>query len=113
MHLAVGWFLWQVGTHTATAAFARAIAQDPMRARDIHTAAEDLGSFGLNAYTRAMRRRFHMPGILTVAYVVVGLIVAQQHHYFNNLGTIKRVFSAILAVLLWWLVLLGINLHIK
>jgi uncharacterized membrane protein len=60
-----------------------------------------------------MRTRFRMPSIFAIAYVVVGLIVAQQHHYFNNLGTIKRVASAVLAVLLWWLVLLGIDLHIK
>jgi len=58
-----------------------------------------------------MRRR--VPSILTVAYIVVGLIVAQQHHYFSNVGTLKRAFSAVLAVVLWWLVLLGINLHIK
>ena len=60
-----------------------------------------------------MRTRFRMPGIFAIAYVVVGLIVAQQHHYFNNLGTVKRVGSMLLAVLLWWLVLLGIDLHIK
>lgn len=60
-----------------------------------------------------MRTRFRMPSVLVVVYIVVGLIIAQQHHYFNNLGTIKRVGSAVLAVLLWWLVLLGIDLHIK
>jgi len=57
--------------------------------------------------------RPRLTGIVGIVYVVVGLIVAQQHHYFNNLGTIKRVGSAILAVLLWWLILLGIDLHIK
>jgi len=60
-----------------------------------------------------MQTRFRMPSILVIVYVVVGLIVAQQHHYFSNLGTVKRVGSAVLAVLLWWLVLLGIDLHIK
>jgi hypothetical protein len=57
--------------------------------------------------------RLRLTGIVGIVYVVVGLIVAQQHHYFNNLGTIKRVGSAVLAVLLWWLVLLGIDLRIK
>jgi len=57
--------------------------------------------------------RLRLTGIVGIVYIVVGLIVAQQHHYFNNLGTIKRVGSAVLAVLLWWLVLLGIDLHIK
>jgi len=51
--------------------------------------------------------------ILVIVMSFVGLIVAQQHHYFSNLGTIKRIVSAVLAVLLWWLLLLGINLHIK
>lgn len=70
-------------------------------------------AFGSRGYTWLMRRQFHMPSILVIVYVVVGLIVAQQHHYFSNLGTIKRIVSAVLAVLLWWLLLLGINLHIK
>lgn len=57
--------------------------------------------------------RLRTPSIVFVVYVIVGLFVAQQHHYFNNIGTLKRFFSAVLAVLLWWLVLLGINLQIK
>ncbi len=57
--------------------------------------------------------RSRVSAIVFIAYIVVGLIVAQQHHYFNNLGTLERFFSAVLAVALWWLVLLGINLHIK
>ncbi|MGD0272726.1 MAG: hypothetical protein ABSB96_03235 [Gaiellaceae bacterium] len=63
-----------------------------------------------------MRRR--LPSILVIVfpvivYIVVGLIVAQQHHYFNNLGTFKRVASSVFAVLLWWLVLLGVNVQFK
>lgn len=54
-----------------------------------------------------------MPSLIVVAYIVVGLIVADRHHYFSNVDTIKRLASAVLAVLLWWLILLGINLHIK
>jgi hypothetical protein len=53
------------------------------------------------------------PGILGVIYIVVGLIVANAHHYFRNLETAKLVISAILAIVLWPLVLLGIDLHIK
>jgi hypothetical protein len=51
--------------------------------------------------------------ILFVVYLVVGLIVAANHHYFNHLGSVKPIVSAILAVLLWPLILFGINLHIK
>jgi hypothetical protein len=51
--------------------------------------------------------------VLFVVYVVVGLIVASAHHYFAHLDAIKPIASAILAVLLWPLVLFGVNFHIK
>jgi hypothetical protein len=51
--------------------------------------------------------------ILLVAYVVVGVIVANSHHYFAHLSGPKPILSAVLAVVLWPLVLLGVNLHIK
>ena len=49
---------------------------------------------------------------LWVIYLVAGGIVSATHHYWQNLHTIKTVISAILAVLLWPLILVGINLHI-
>jgi hypothetical protein len=51
--------------------------------------------------------------VLFVVYVVVGLIVASAHHYFAHLDAIKPIASAVLAVLLWPLILFGVNLHIK
>ena len=51
--------------------------------------------------------------LLYLIYLVVGLIVASTHHYLSNLDTIRRFLSAILAILLWPLILLGIDLHIK
>ena len=51
--------------------------------------------------------------IVLVVYVVVGLVVANSHHYFANLNGAKQWLSAVLAVALWPLVLLGINFHIK
>jgi hypothetical protein len=51
--------------------------------------------------------------ILLVAYVVVGVIVANSHHYFAHVSGAKPILSAVLAVVLWPLVLLGVNLHIK
>jgi hypothetical protein len=50
--------------------------------------------------------------LLTIVYLVVGAIVAAQHHYFANLGTFKLLVSGLLALLLWPLVLLGVNLHV-
>jgi hypothetical protein len=52
------------------------------------------------------------PSLLTILYLVVGAIVASNHHYFEHLGTVKAVVSAILAVVLWPLVLLHVNLHV-
>ncbi|HWF25545.1 MAG TPA: hypothetical protein VG275_08865 [Solirubrobacteraceae bacterium] len=52
-------------------------------------------------------------GIGSVIYVVIGLIVASAHHYFAHVATLKPVISAILAIALWPLILLGINLHVR
>ena len=51
--------------------------------------------------------------VLLVAYIVVGLIVANAHHYFTHLNGIKPIASAVLAVALWPLILVGVRLHIK
>jgi hypothetical protein len=51
--------------------------------------------------------------ILFVVYLVIGLVVAVNHHYFNHLGSVKPIVSAVLAVVLWPLILFGVNLHIK
>jgi len=50
---------------------------------------------------------------LAVVWIIVGVAVAAQKHYFKHLDTIRLVVSAILAVVLWPLLLLGIDLHIK
>ena len=45
-------------------------------------------------------------------YLVVGVVVASSHHYFSRMGKVTGVLSAVLAVLLWPLVLFGVKLHI-
>ena len=51
---------------------------------------------------------------LGLVYLVIGVAVAaSSHHYFKHLDTIRLILSAILAVVLWPLILLGIDLHIK
>ena len=47
-----------------------------------------------------------------IAYLVIGVIVADTHHYFSNVQSIKAVASAVIAVVLWPLVLFGVNLQI-
>ncbi len=49
--------------------------------------------------------------ILGLIYVVVGIIIAIGRHYIT-VGLLEGVGSAVLAVVLWWLPLLGVNLHI-
>lgn len=44
-------------------------------------------------------------------YLVVGLLVASQHHYLHA-GSLGQALSAVLAVALWPLVLLGVSLAI-
>ena len=51
--------------------------------------------------------------ILIIVWVVIGFIVAATNDYLDNLETWRRILSALLAVLLWPLVLLGIDLHIR
>jgi hypothetical protein len=45
-------------------------------------------------------------------YLVAGGIVAATHHYWPQLHTLRQIGSALLATVLWPLILLGINLHI-
>ena len=52
-------------------------------------------------------------GLLGVIYLVIGAVIAANHHYFAHLNTVRQIASAVLAVVLWPLILLGINLHIK
>ncbi len=49
---------------------------------------------------------------LGLVYLIVGIVVAATHDYFDNVDTVKRIISAILAVLLWPLILIGVSLHI-
>ena len=48
----------------------------------------------------------------SLIWLVAGLIVAFVQDYFDNLGTIARIITAILAVLLWPLVLLGFDINV-
>jgi hypothetical protein len=64
-------------------------------------------------YPRSRPAIWHGPGLLATVYLVVGAVVAATHHYFANVDTAKQILSAALAVLLWPLLLLGIDLHVR
>jgi hypothetical protein len=49
----------------------------------------------------------------TILWLVVGVLVASTHHYLAHVGTVKLIVSALLAIILWPLLLVGINLHVK
>jgi hypothetical protein len=46
-------------------------------------------------------------------YLVLGVIVASSHGFFGHLNALLPLLSAILAVVLWPLVLLGVDLHLR
>jgi hypothetical protein len=51
-------------------------------------------------------------GIGTVIYLIIGVVIAASHHYFTHASSVKPIISGLLAIGLWPLVLLGVNLHI-
>jgi hypothetical protein len=53
------------------------------------------------------------PSLFTLVYVVIGVVVAAVNDYFDSFGTIGRVLSAIFAVVLWPLVLIGFDIRIS
>jgi hypothetical protein len=48
----------------------------------------------------------------SIVWLIVGVVIAASHHYFRHASALEPIVSAILAVVLWPLVLLGINLHV-
>lgn len=51
-------------------------------------------------------------GIVTLVYILVGVLIANNNDYFRNVNELEEIVSAILAVVLWPLVLLGIDLQL-
>jgi predicted transporter len=53
------------------------------------------------------------PSFIGIIYIVIGVAIAASYDYFERLNTLRQILSALLAVALWPLFLLGIDLHIK
>ena len=47
-----------------------------------------------------------------VVYLVLGVIVAMSQNYFDHLTTLGRLLSALVAVVLWPVLLFGIDIRI-
>jgi len=63
-------------------------------------------------FTRTRDTVWYGPGLLGTIYLISGVVVAATHDYFVNVDTVKEIVSAVLAVVLWPLLLVGISLHI-
>jgi hypothetical protein len=49
--------------------------------------------------------------LLGLIWIIVGIFVAWIHDYIT-IDLLRRIIAALLAILLWFLVLLGVDLHL-
>ncbi len=52
-------------------------------------------------------------GLGAAIYLVLGVLVAVANDYFDHLTTFGRLIAALLAVLLWPLLLFGLDIRIR
>jgi hypothetical protein len=55
---------------------------------------------------------FRGPSLLTIVWIIIGVLVARSHHYLADVNTFRQAVSAALAIVLWPLLLVGISLHV-
>ncbi|MFO0954970.1 MAG: hypothetical protein U0526_00285 [Candidatus Saccharibacteria bacterium] len=53
--------------------------------------------------------RYSIGGVI---YFLIGVFMASSRGYFADLGTIQNILSALLAIILWPLLLFGVNLNL-
>lgn len=51
------------------------------------------------------------PSWIGIIYLIVGVVVAVDRNYFRGINNVEEVVEAILAVILWPLVLLGSDMR--
>ena len=51
--------------------------------------------------------------LLLIAYIVIGIVAAANRNYLESLNSVAEIVSALLAILLWPLILLGVSLRIR
>ncbi len=54
-----------------------------------------------------------MRNLAVLAYLVLGALIVSQHGYYGQLTTVSQVLSAVVATVLWPLILLGASLHLS
>lgn len=50
--------------------------------------------------------------IISVVYIVVGVVISSNHGYLGDFTTLPHIVSGILSVVLWPLLLIGVDLHV-
>jgi len=50
---------------------------------------------------------------LGAIYLIVGLVVAVLKDYFDNIETFKGVLEALIAIIIWPAVLLGVDINVR
>jgi hypothetical protein len=51
-------------------------------------------------------------GLIIALYLIVGIIVAVARGYFENIGNISSVLELLVAIVLWPLILFGVDINI-
>jgi hypothetical protein len=52
-------------------------------------------------------------GLFGLVYLLVGVFVAASQDYLERLGQLKGILTALLGILLWPLLLLGIDFRVR
>jgi len=47
-----------------------------------------------------------------IIYIIIGIVIASNQQYLVDLTSLGRIISALLAIIFWPLVLVGVNLHL-
>jgi hypothetical protein len=53
------------------------------------------------------------PSLGSIVWLIVGVLLASAHGYLTHVDRLRPIVSALLAIALWPLLLLGINLHVR
>jgi hypothetical protein len=51
-------------------------------------------------------------GLIFLLYLLIGIIVALTQGYFQNLGNVSSILELLVAIVLWPLILFGVDINI-
>ena len=51
-------------------------------------------------------------GLIFLLYLLIGIIVAITQGYFRNLGNVSSILELLVAIVLWPLILFGVDINI-